>query len=409
MLVYLFVILLNTVLVCHYDIGGGIKYKSFWYRLVLVVLILVAGLRYRVGADSIVYTYDFYHTVPELSKIDFSEIFIQKYEPGFFLLLSLVKTMGLRFYVVNFIQALIVNVLVFKYIKKHSAFPYAVVWLYTLYLYTIFNYEEMRSSISLVFALFGNDYILSKKWIKGIFLYLLGAMFHYSVLIMLIIPFAMFLKMNTFGYMLMIMALAFGYLLQHIFADYLALFEFNAHLSEKASFYANSENKIEQQLPLWAISLVKIPYLLYCVFSVSYIKRHIVQCKNLIRFEPFIVLGLMFVLMSIPMPIFYRFARYFEFYFLLVFANAFAGLVRNNIRKMKTLALVRAFVFFVPLLNAISYNYRHTISESTSTHKIYHYQKLYPYCSIIEKGIDHDREYFFKSWAVVSYPSPNEY
>ena len=57
------------------------------------------------------------------------------------------------------------------------------------------NMEEMKSAISLAVALYGNDYILEKKWIKAYLLYFVALLFHPSAAFFLLTPLFLFLRL----------------------------------------------------------------------------------------------------------------------------------------------------------------------------------------------------------------------
>ena len=191
-MIYFVILALLVVLSWQYDILGKTEKKEFWYRLLLIIFILVAGLRYRLGGDTINYIKYFYYETPYLWKLSTEDFFAM--EPLFLLLNSVVKSLGLKFYVVQLIQTLIVNSLVFAYVKKHSLYPFTCIFFYSIYMYFFYNFEELRASISVAICLFANDYLLDKKWLKGFMLYILGTMFHYSTVLLFVTPFFLFLK-----------------------------------------------------------------------------------------------------------------------------------------------------------------------------------------------------------------------
>ena len=69
-MIYFVVLLLLLILTVRYDINGKTEYRDQWYNAVLVILILIAGLRFRLGVDTVNYIYMFYHDFPSLFDID---------------------------------------------------------------------------------------------------------------------------------------------------------------------------------------------------------------------------------------------------------------------------------------------------------------------------------------------------
>ena len=65
-MVYLIVLVILLLLTVHYDINGKTKYRNQWYSAITIILILIAGLRFRLGDDTLNYIYMFYYDTPNL-------------------------------------------------------------------------------------------------------------------------------------------------------------------------------------------------------------------------------------------------------------------------------------------------------------------------------------------------------
>ena len=66
MFIYLFVFLLILYCVYTFDVKGKRNNKGVWEKVIVVVLIMLAGLRNHVGSDSIAYEYTFNYSTPLL-------------------------------------------------------------------------------------------------------------------------------------------------------------------------------------------------------------------------------------------------------------------------------------------------------------------------------------------------------
>lgn len=381
----------------HYDIKGNEIRKELWYGFSLFMLIMISGLRYRIGGDTINYLYNYYHLIPCVWDINPSSYDAVQYEPLFFLFNSVVKSFGVRFFVLQFLHAAFVNGLILLYMKKHSNYPFTCVLFYFVWMYPMYNFEEMRASMSLVICLFANDFFIAKKWYKGILLYLLGSLFHYSAIVLLLVtPFFFFLRMNLFGGLFILFSFALGYVIQSKFGDYLMLFELNDQMAEKASNYANSDFYFEQRLSVRAIMILVIPYYIYSFIAAFFLNKN----KNttdgkdnyLMQLQPFLVIGLIFVSFSVSMPICYRFIRFYIVYFILYFSYLFCGWIKKSQQISAPIALLRSLILFIPIFNLISHIYKNPIRESSNTSPYYAYEKYYPYSSVIEKSVNTRRE-----------------
>ena len=79
-MVYLLVFILLAIPVVKYDLFAKTGGENKWYYACLVALILLAGLRYRVGSDTLMYmsVFDDCPKLDELKYFDFAEA---KYNP----------------------------------------------------------------------------------------------------------------------------------------------------------------------------------------------------------------------------------------------------------------------------------------------------------------------------------------
>ena len=74
-MIYLFVFILLLIPVVKYDLMAKTGGERGWFCFNLVVLILLAGLRYRVGGDTLMYMsiYDDLPSLADLKYFDFAE------------------------------------------------------------------------------------------------------------------------------------------------------------------------------------------------------------------------------------------------------------------------------------------------------------------------------------------------
>jgi len=378
-MIYLIVLFLLIILSLRYDILGKTKNFVFWYRFVLFVFILIAGLRWRLGVDTPNYLAYFYYWHPTLDKFSFTEYGLGK-DPFYVLINSVVKTLGGRFYIVQLIQASIVNVLIFKYIKKHSSYFFTCVSLYYLSFYYSFNMEIMRASISVVICLFAYDYFLDKKWLKGYLLLCLALMFHLQTIVMFVLPIFLFLRLNKLGIAIIFGAFIFALFVNKIFGQYLMMLSAVSDAgAEKIDVYLNSEKYGDQTHNLKFMAVMYFPYIIYSIASLIYLKKY--DNKNLLlRLEPLLLFGVIFVVMELNLYIAYRFVDFFKIYFILFFSELFISLIKRDCSLSRGVTFARTFIIFIPFFFMISFS---------------RYQQLarfYPYSSVIEKKIDKKRE-----------------
>lgn len=380
-MIYIFVLLLLVVLSIHYDINGETRYRNFWFNGFLVFFILLAGLRWRLCMDTPNYIYNFYHEYPTLSDFSWRDYSFGK-DPLFALLNSIVKSAGGRFYIVQIIQAAFVNVLALHYIKKHCTYCFTALLFYYVLCYLGYSMEIMRASMSIALSLYANDYFLERKWIKAYGLLLVGCLFHAQTIVLLILPVLFFLRLNKRGITILVSALFIGHIIQVSTADYIVLFEGNETITNKAAGYADSEQYGTQGGNLNFFIVNIFPYLLYGMVSLWYLKRK-KKGSELLKLEPFVMVGFFFIVMQMSMQIMYRFVDYYRIYFLMIMSDVFVTWIRNTTKLSKGLAYARTLLLFSPMF---VFNQFYLIKN---------YYVIYPYSSVIEKSIDEKRERYY--------------
>ena len=383
-MVYYFVLILLIFLSIRYDLGGNTSHKDLWYRIMLVVFILIAGLRWRLGIDTTRYLFSFYYVRPDLSTFSFADLPIGS-DPLWVLLNATVKSIWGRFYVVQLVQAAIVNALVFKYIKKHTDYIFTSVFFYAITCFIPYNMEIMRGSISIVFCLYANDCIMEKKWIRGAALYFVALLFHAQTIMILITPLLFSVKLNKRGMIVLLGAFVVGTIADLLIGNYIYLLD-NSDIEEKALGYAESEEYAEG-FGLRSILLNFLPNMFYPIAALLYIKKND-ENNSVLKLEPLLILYLAFLLMKVNFKISYRYVQYYTIYVNLFYANFFVLLVKDVKSRIKGNAQFRflmAVLIFVPFFVLRVHYYS----------KEYVYPRYFPYTSVIDRKVDQTRENLF--------------
>lgn len=393
-MIYIFITIFLLLLSLRYDICGRTKGKDLWYNVVLLILILVAGLRWRVGTDTLAYITRFYHLYPTIGGFSFRDYGFGN-DPFYALINVFVKTLGGRFYMVQIIQASIVNILIFKYVRRHTNYIFTCILFYFFINYLNYTMEVMRGSISIVICLFGNDYILDKKWFKGYLLYCIAAMFHFQTIVIMLLPSLFWIRFNKLGIAILVIAFFVGFSLKNILEDYMFLLGGNEILESEMEAKLNSEKYGEvhgNTLFFVGIVLVKV---IYPILSLLLVKKYC-EDDRLKRLEPFLLLGVMFVLIQLNLPIAFRYVYYYGIYFALFFSEVFVAIIPKSLRQRSFLVFFRSILLFFPVFLSYGNSYYRT-------------HKYHPYTSIIEMSIDRDKEKVFKERNTYNPPNRKEY
>lgn len=380
-MIYLVVLVLLILLAFRYDINGRTKGRDEWYLVMLVIFILIAGLRWRLGIDTPNYLDSFYHEYPVLEDFTFEDYPTKSF---YVLINSFVKSLGGRFYMVQLIQAAFVNILIFTYIKRHSVNIFTCIFFYFLMGFIGYTMEIMAGSMSIVLCLFGNDFVLDKKWFKGYLLYILAFFFHAQTVVLFFLPTFFFLRFNKKGVLVMIGAFIAGIFIQSILGDYLELLDMGDDvIVNRAEKYAESDKYGEQGGNLNFFIVYILPRLIYGLLSLFYLKKY-VKTSRLLKLEPFLMLGIMFLLLQMSLQIAYRYVDYYIVYFVLFISDLSVHLSRK-VRLSKGVALIRTFIFLFPFIFLTTYV------------RILRAKRYYPYSSVIERKVDHAREIYYSN------------
>ncbi len=392
-MMYLSIIILVFLLSYCYDICGYKQNKEEWYCLVLVVLICIAGLRWRIGADTVMYIRQFYHEIPYIWQINYSDLTIGEY-PLWMIFNSLVKSIGGRFYMVQFMHAAFVNILLFRYFKKHSKYIFTCVFFYLIWRYKDYNFEEMKATISLILFLYGTDYMIEKKWIKGGVLYLIGCFFHYTAFLLFVTPLLLFIRLNKKGVAILALVLMFSFIVNYYLGDFSYLLEFDDRIYQKAEHWLSGEDK--EKSFYYYIYQIWI-FIFYALGALLFVKKFCPQSK-ILKFEPLVIIGVMTLILQIHVHFFYRYSHFYSVYIIFFISSLYVKSWRGFSAFNKSFSFLRAFLIILPLLLCLGKHYSSDIRH-----------QYYPYSSIFDKTVDRQRENRINKYMNRGYPNHNEY
>jgi len=378
-MIYIGILTLLLFLFFRYDFCGKKSGRMACYYAVLVILILLAGLRWRLGSDTPIYMRQFFHETPLLWNLHTEDVMLGL-KPFWKLLNSVVYTFFGKFYILQLIHATIVNILFFTYFKKHSQYIFFCVILYFFWLYLNMSMQIMKASFSIAICLFANDYLIERKWIKSYSLYFFALLFHPQTALLLFMPFFLKLRLNTKGSLILFISFITGLAIQHFLGDFLFVFEAigDDTIMNKASDYTNIIVEADNSF----LRMVTSAGILICEFlSILYVKKR--TKLDISNIEPFLMLGMATILVQINVELFYRYVFYFSFYFIILFSYIAQYIVNNNRILSRGLLFAKVIMFFLPLLICIHAN------------RFFQLPRYVPYYSIWEMKVDKVREKYY--------------
>lgn len=183
----------------------SVSTRKIYYNFILIYVILLLGLRYGVGGDTIGYM-SAYNRIPsfeDLLKTDFTK---NRFEPGYLFICAFCKLFTNDFWLAQTVMAAITNCCIFIFLYRNSKNPFIGAFFYLILYCLYFSTEIIRESAAVGIFLMNYKNIENKKWIKYYLLSLLSISFQYSAIIILFFPLIKYLRFN---YLYVVLVLGF--------------------------------------------------------------------------------------------------------------------------------------------------------------------------------------------------------
>ena len=394
-MIYLLILFLLLYCTYHFDYLEKKKHRNTFYFAILIALILLAGFRYRIGVDTIRYA-SLFKSIPTLSDWNQIDFAAENFEPLYYLFSMLSKSISSEFWGMQMLQAILVNIAVFVFIKRYTHNMFLGILLYYTFLYLSFMCEVMREACAVSMFLFSWKYLVERRWVKYYLFCILAFLFHSSEILLFILPFLRLLHLEKFiclnrgTFLFLLIVLGLGFAIQHLFFDYISILAFNERIENKITAYTDSSLS-GTILNINGILSIIIMYVFYPLAALLLLKRKY-SLKG-ISYEPMILLCSVFALLSIPLGILYRYNNYFML-FSIVALSDLAYSQRLSIKKGVYINSSRFslwILLFFPLFFLRVYSYFPTIPKTQCKN----YMRYYPYSSIFDETRDYDREKLF--------------
>jgi uncharacterized membrane protein len=245
-------------------------------------------------------------------------------------------------------------------------------------MYSFYNTEELRATLSVVLYLYAFDFFFKKKWIKGYLLLFICCLLHKSSYVLLITPLLLPLRLNIVGVAAIILFYFGGLIVKIQLGDYLNMLALSEAATNRMEAYM-STSYWDQNTNIFSMLVMIVPFIVYPLLSYYYIKKKDYN-SEIKQLEPLLVMGLMCVAAQASVNLFYRYVHFYAAIFIIYFAHYFISLINSNKKKLGNVACVIAFAVFLPLLVAIA------------RQKVDIWSRYYPYSSVFERSVDRQRE-----------------
>lgn len=313
-MVYLIILLALIVLSINYDFRGNFVYKANKpYMFMCICFILLAGLRFFVGSDTHNYVYDF-SVMPDLSKLSEFHRLNSRYQFGWDAYVCIIKSIFGNFVFVQLITAIIVNVIIFWFVRRNTTNVFIALLCYYTLNYFEYNMEIMREAIAVALGLIA--IMLYSKGYKRYYVLLVFVAFeiHISAVILLIVPFLVNVK-YTKKKIIVISLLSI--IVPILFSQISGLTEiitlFAASDPEYLSGYLNQS--LDSSRNILYYILLFLSYLVMPVICIFILKEKT-------KYVGFVTAFIILRCLGMFTYAFYRFGNYFEPFYWILLADA---------------------------------------------------------------------------------------
>lgn len=399
---YLFIITLLLLLIFHYDYQKHKQNRLGWYIFVLIIFVLVAGLRYRLGVDSTRYEYG-YKLTPTLAQLPTYDYESTRYGFGYLFFNAIARSISDNFVMLQLLHASFINSIIFYFFYKNTNHIFTALLLYFFLAYTNYNYEVLRESCAIAMFLIAWRYFLSNRWIKYYICVAIAILFHISAAILIFLPifyipwFRSFFSYGWKFYLMIGVVLVVSKIVSDYFFDWLKLLEISS-MDEYATTYENSSLgeavsvNIKGQIYYFIKSFL-FPACALFLFHGSKLMSVEMDVSPQVRLKlQYMVCWLVYLSMAmIFIKLFYRFCNYFLPFYIILLTDVLFSKIKYKKRKVR-MSYVVWMVILVPFIYINISDYFRADSGSS----IPQIRRYYPYASVLNPEKNKQREQLYR-------------
>lgn len=386
-MIYIITLLACVFCSIRFDVKGRTHNKEQAYRLLMMWFIGISGFQYMIGTDMESYM-QWYQSL-SLKNWSLQNLISdnKQYQPGWMALCCFCRFISDDFLLLKLVQATFVNIAVFSFFKRETKYVFTAVFMYALMSYLVVNFNIMRQSFALGFALYAFSYLKFKDYKKYYFYVFLAYMFHNSAFILIPLPLLTYFRFTkryaytlVFLFLVTLSVLA-SVNLENLLINILQSGYLGDNITELGSSYM-SRDRLGVQTDFSILSIHRF-------LIISVVIYYITKYKDVYNGS----LGLAYILLLIIssfLPILWRFRLYIDFSFYIILAQVIVESPRKCLQK-NTL-----FVYLTLLFVFSYFPFREYLTpvENSSYRNIDQY---YPYHSILNKEHDERKQHFFDS------------
>lgn len=361
----------------------------------LIILICVAGFRYRMGGDSIRYE-NSYDELPTLSTLKNRDFLNTRYAPLYIILCAACRSITRDFVLLQFVVAIFVNIAFFRFIYKNTPKIFIAGFLYFLFLYLMLNMQVLREAIAVSFFLLGWKAFVRNKWLIYYGYVMLAFLFHVSAVLLFILPLIKLPWLKSlfiFGkrsWIIIPLILVTSFGIKYFLFDFVQAIALTETMSERAQTYSEDDlggsTKNIFGIIGWLFRSCTYP-----LISLYYLKKQ--GAENDPHFRNIEIMCMLSVYvgeMCVGVSILSRYLNYFMVFQFLVMSYFIYSRSFNFLRFKIKLRYFGWIGLLMPLIGIVFYiDYCASLTRSG---KLKAYDMYYPYSNQIEKNISPNRK-----------------
>lgn len=402
-MVYFIILFFLLFCVYKFDYAKQRNFYALCYWGTMVVLIVMAGLRYRIGIDSVMYE-NSYATWPTFSKLFTYNFDSTRFDPGFMILASIPRSISDDFMLFQFFQSAIVNGVIFWFIYRNTQNRFFCLTLYFFVNYVFFNTEILRESLAVCCFLLAWPAFKKDNWLVYYLWAFLAFLIHSSALITLLVPIFWLPGIRSFfqfGYRSLIVGVLvflLGIFIQLKFNTLISVVSLTEKMTEKATLYADSK-EYGHGLNIMGMIDTFVRFVAYSLLALWLYKsrnrrlnRDNKEQKEAQKMEFMVVWLVYLALIGMSMVILLRFTNYFILFGFVLLSKVFLGKIylRDKIVKLRPL------YWSIILIPFFFFNFYYYVRPVNNAGNLHVYNKYIPYNSRIELKRDPTREAIFR-------------
>ncbi len=388
-MIYILLFLFLLIPVIRYDLFAKKGGEKLWYWTSVILLVLVAGLRYRVGGDTLVYMAE-YSMYPKLDELAFFDFETARYNPLWYIIASVARSIDDNFICFQILHALIVNISFFHFFRKYCPryyFSAILVWFVGYWCY--FSFEVLREVLCISLLLWCIDFLLEKKYLRYYIMCIVALFIHYSAAVMLFFPLLplVFKRPNWKFQVLILGAVVLFTTVVNIPSLIVGMFSLDEQLEIVI------ENYFENDMKNIVGKLFEI-FSYLPVLGVVWLRERN-QLEDEYDFMPIVSLMVVFYGFSSYLGVAGRFLNYMAPFFVVMFVNTVYDILSEvNWRERHVTSIITLCAVTVLSFNYLRYYFKDTSDVYPGTHA---YCIFVPYHSVFNPQVDNTRESYVEN------------